>query len=95
MLLTEIIRRKLEDKFNSNEIEIEDYSHLHKGHQGSPEGRETHFAIKIRSRFFEGKNRLERERMVINILGAELISKMHAINITAKTDREISKLKKS
>ncbi|MGH8455100.1 MAG: BolA family protein, partial [Nevskiales bacterium] len=45
------------------EIEIIDESHLHAGHAGARSGH-GHYALCIRSAMFEGRNPIQRHRMV-------------------------------
>ena len=43
------IIKKLEEKFNPDELNVIDESHLHEGHVGAkPEG-ETHFKVEMKS----------------------------------------------
>lgn len=67
-------------------LEIVDDSARHAGHAGvqGVTGGETHYRIKIRSHAFAGKNRLQRHRMVQDLLQSEFDSGMHAVSITAE-----------
>lgn len=74
------IRLKLEKAFNPHFLELHDDSHHHAGHAGNPNGNgETHIGIVIVSNAFSGKNRVERSRMVHEIIRDE-IAAIHAIS---------------
>ena len=77
------IKRKLKQAFAPEALEVVNDSHRHGGHGGSPGTGESHFTIKVVSPVFAGKSRVERHRMVNNVLAEELASKIHALAITA------------
>jgi BolA family transcriptional regulator, general stress-responsive regulator len=64
-------------------LDVVDESHQHAGHAGHREGGETHFRVYIVSEAFRGKSRLERHRMVNEVLAAELKGGIHALAIQA------------
>jgi BolA protein len=50
-------------------LEVVDESHRHIGHAGNPDGRgETHFTLEIVSGAFAGKSRLQRHRLVMDLV---------------------------
>ena len=61
------------------------------GHAGSPGTGESHFTIKVVSAAFAGKSRLERHRMVNQVLAAELAGQVHALAIRALAPDELSR----
>jgi BolA protein len=70
------------------QILLVDDSAKHAGHAGArPEG-ETHFALTIVSPAFEGRTRVERQRMVYALLEPELRSGLHALQLTTRTPAE-------
>lgn len=71
-------------------FEFADESHLHIGHAGNRGG--GHYALVIVSDAFEGISRLNRQRMVKNLLH-DLFSDglIHALSIRAATPDEYSK----
>jgi BolA protein len=77
------IRNKLTEAFAPEALEIVNDSHRHAGHAGSPGTGESHFTIKVVSAAFAGKSRLERHRMVNEVLAQELAGKIHALAIKA------------
>ncbi|KAF3325959.1 sufE-like protein [Carex littledalei] len=88
----ERIRDKLEKKLSPVELNIEDVSHLHKGHAamiGNNSNGETHFNVRIVSKEFEGKSLVKRHRLVYDSLKEELNSGLHALSIDAKTPSEV------
>lgn len=71
-----------------SEIALVDQSAQHAGHAGArPEG-ETHFHLTILAEAFEGKSRVERQRMVFAALGDLMQTDIHALSITALTPAE-------
>jgi BolA protein len=86
--IADALRRKLEHAFAPVDLAVEDESAKHAGHAGSrPEG-ETHFRVRIISQAFEGMSRLERQRRVHAVLGAELETRVHALSLTLLTPAE-------
>ena len=53
-----------------------------------PKGSESHFKVLIVSEVFEGKNLVQRHRMVNHSLREELKSSVHALSIMAKTPQQ-------
>jgi BolA protein len=77
------IKSKLERAFSPASLELIDESHLHAGHAGAhPEG-ESHFRVRIVSGSFKGKSRVERHRMINQVLADELEARVHALAIHA------------
>lgn len=58
------------------------------GHAPIDNGGETHFRIEIVSDAFEGKSRVERQRMVYAIVDAELRERVHALQLKTLTPAE-------
>ena len=88
MSVAETIRSKLEEAFRPTRLDIVDQSHLHLGHAGAPDGGESHFRVEISTSAFEGKNRVERQRLVYACLADELAGQVHALSVSAKTPNE-------
>jgi len=80
------IRTKLRAAFAPDSLIVENESHRHHGHAGA--GVDTHFKVTIVSRVFEGKNRIERHRMVNELLQEDLKAGLHALAIKALTPAE-------
>lgn len=83
-VVAETIKRKLEDAFAPTVLDIQDESHLHAGHHGHTGRNETHFAVEMQSPAFEGKGRVERQRMVYSVLADELAGQVHALRLSLK-----------
>ena len=62
-------------------LEIIDDSHKHSGHAGARPDGESHFSVTIVSEDFEGKSRLERQRMVFKALSKEMAGLIHALSL--------------
>jgi len=88
MTTKEIIINKLHEAFTPESLEVQDESHLHKGHAGHRPGGETHFRIHIVSPAFKGKSRIERHRMINATLSSELAGSVHALAIHARAPGE-------
>jgi BolA protein len=80
------IRRKLEAAFAPDSLIVENESHRHHGHAGA--GSDTHFKVTIVSKVFEGKGRVERHRLVNELLREDLAAGLHALAIKALTPAE-------
>jgi len=89
--VAEIIRQKLEKAFQPLVLEIEDQSHKHQGHAGHRPGIETHFDVRIVSSAFEGVMRVQRHRMVTNVLKDEIGNPVHALALKTLTPEEAAK----
>ena len=88
MKVAEAIRTKLNHALSPAKLTIIDESHRHAGHAGSrPEG-ETHFQVVIVAAAFEGKSRLDRQRLVYGILAEELADRVHALSLKTLTSEE-------
>jgi BolA family transcriptional regulator, general stress-responsive regulator len=75
------MRAKLDAAFAPQALIIADESAKHAGHGGAhPEG-ESHFAVTIQAAVFNGKSRLERQRMVNSVLAEELAARIHALQL--------------
>lgn len=70
------IRSKLEEAFAPLYLELENESRKH----SVPPGSETHFRVLVVSERFNGLNRVQRSRLVHEILADELKSGVHALS---------------
>ena len=76
------IQSLLEARFMSARVTVRDDSARHEGHEGA-RGGAGHFAVRIESEAFKGRNRLQRHRMVYEALADMLPADIHALNIEA------------
>lgn len=88
MNITERINKKLTEALTPAVLEVIDESAKHKGHSGWREGGETHFHVTVVSDAFEGKSRVDRQRMVYDLLAEEMADRVHALAMTTKTPAE-------
>ncbi len=79
MNVEQTIREKLTDAFTPQRLEVENDSHRHAGHAGSPGTGESHFRVEIVSEKFAGLSRVERHRLVNDALAVELAGAVHAL----------------
>jgi len=86
MPLADKIKEKLAP-LDASHLDIMDDSGKHAGHVGNPDGRgETHFILKVTSAAFSGKSRLERQRMVIELVAPLWENTtLHALSINARS----------
>ena len=90
MRIADIIETKLTEALAPCQLELVDESALHAGHAGArPEG-ESHFRLLVVSDRFENRGRLERQRMVYQILGDLMTTDIHALSIKALTPEEMA-----
>lgn len=93
MQIAERIERKLREGLAPGRLEVRDDSHKHEGHAGWRPGGETHFHVEIVSDAFEGRNRVERQRMVYALLSEEMAERVHALQIKALTPDQDGQVK--
>jgi BolA protein len=88
MLVKDQIAEKLNAALAPQSLDVEDESQNHAGHAGHRPGGQTHFRVYIVSEAFRGKSRLERHRMINQLLAAELAGGVHALAIHASAPGE-------
>ena len=81
MAMADTIAQKLVTALIPQEIDVQDVSHKHAGHSGWREGVGTHFQVTIKAAAFSGKSRLQRHRMVNEILADDLAESIHALEL--------------
>lgn len=79
--IAERIKGKLTARFSPSYLEVIDESHKHIGHAGADPRGESHFKVKIGSPAFAGISRVERHRMVHEVLEQELKERVHALSL--------------
>lgn len=77
------IKGKLEARFSPSELIVENESHKHAGHAGSPGTGESHFRVYIVSKDFEGLSRIDIHKSIHGCLERELNEGVHALSIKA------------
>ena len=83
MTLEMQMREKLMVGLRPTRLDLVNESHLHAGHQSSPGTGESHFRLLVVSDVFTGKSRVERHRVVNDLLSDELKGGVHALAIKA------------
>jgi BolA protein len=86
--VAETIRQKLTERFSPTRLVVIDESHRHAGHAGARPGGETHFAVTITSAGFVGLGRVARQRLVYEVLKAELAGGLHALSLVTRAPDE-------
>ena len=81
MATADTIAQKLNAALNPQKINVEDVSDKHAGHAGWREGGGTHFEVTVKALAFTGKSRLQKHRMVNEILADELANSIHALEL--------------
>jgi BolA family transcriptional regulator, general stress-responsive regulator len=88
MTLQHWITQNLQESLQPTELTVTDESEKHHGHAGWREGGETHFQVYIVSEAFSGKSRVERHRLVNDLLKGAFDRGLHALAIQAKAPGE-------
>lgn len=78
------IRDILSQSLAPLELGVENESHMH----SVPPNSETHFKVLVVSEVFEGKSRIDRQRLVNELLKSELQTGLHALTQKALTPKE-------
>ena len=73
------IQAKLQAGLNPVELDVENESHLHAGHAGSPGTGSSHFRLRVVSEKFVGLNRVARQQLVYGLLKDEMAGPVHAL----------------
>lgn len=89
----ERIQAMLESAFAAARVSVQDDSARHEGHAGARDGA-GHFVVRIESREFSGRSRLERHRLVYQALAAMLPREIHALNIEAISPDDVTPSRK-
>jgi BolA family transcriptional regulator, general stress-responsive regulator len=82
------IRRMLATSLSPEHIEVIDESGKHEGHKGYIPGKTTHVRVHIVAETFRGKGRIERHRLVNDLLASEIADGLHALAIEARAPGE-------
>lgn len=88
MSVTQKIHDKLTAALSPQRLDVIDDSHRHEGHAGHDGRGESHFRILIVSDLFAGLSRIDRQRLVHEILASELQDRVHALSMRTLTSEE-------
>ena len=81
--LIAIVKKRLQDEINIQNIDIEDKSFLHKNHAGNQKGK-YHLKISIKSNELKQMSRIDSNKKIYKILDKELKDFIHSIQILIK-----------
>jgi len=88
MTLHQWITLTLQERLHPSQLTVTDESEQHRGHSGWREGGETHFRVYIVADAFSGKSRVERHRLVNEVLKDAFDRGLHALAVQAKAPGE-------
>ncbi|WP_188054239.1 BolA family protein [Sphingosinithalassobacter sp. CS137] len=86
--LAETIAARLTAALDPAHLHVSNDSAKHRGHAGDDGSGESHFSVAVTSAAFEGKSRVERQRLVNRALADLLETRIHALAIRARTPGE-------
>jgi BolA protein len=86
--MTQTIREKLAQGLHPLVLEVVNDSHRHAGHAGDDGSGESHFHVTIVSAAFNGQGRVERQRLVHDLLKTELEGPIHALSLKTVAESE-------
>jgi len=78
--LIAIVKKKLQNQINIEDIQIEDKSFLHKNHAGNQEGK-FHLKISLISSELKTMTKIESNKKIFKILDKEMKESIHSIRI--------------
>jgi BolA protein len=82
------IREKLMIGLEPIRLDVVNESELHAGHRSSPGTGESHFRVTVVSEKFAGISRVQRHRLINELLAEELAGKVHALAVHAHAPGE-------
>ncbi|MDX2178844.1 MAG: BolA family protein [Bryobacteraceae bacterium] len=82
------IQKRLAAALSPDHLEVIDESGQHAGHAGAIPGKTTHIRVRVVAGAFRGKNRIDRHRIVNDIMKDEIAAGLHALAIEAKAPGE-------
>ena len=78
--LIAIVKKKLQNQINIEDIKIEDKSFLHKNHAGNQKGK-FHLKISLISSELKTMSKIESNKKIYKILDKEMKESIHSIQI--------------
>lgn len=82
------IQKSLAGALLPAQLEVIDESGQHVGHGGHIPGKTTHVRVRVTSEAFRGKSRIDRHRIVNDLMKDEIAAGLHALAIEAKAPGE-------
>ena len=83
----EWIEQTLREALTAQSIQVQDESHLHRGHAGAAAGG-GHFRVRVISESFRNQTRLQRHRSVYAALAPHMGGAIHALALETLTPDE-------
>lgn len=88
----QLIKEALINYFGSeSEVKLWDETHLHSGHSGSKIHGGGHYKLQLISDKFQGLSRVQRHKLVYDVLDSFFKNKIHALSISTLTFNEYEK----
>ena len=78
--LIKIVKKKIIDNFDVENLVIEDKTYLHKKHSGNVEGK-FHLKIIIKSKELNSNSKMESNRKIYKLLNYEIKNFIHSIQL--------------
>ena len=88
MIMQERIVARLKEALDPVSLDVVDESDRHAGHAGARAGGGTHYRVRVVSARFERQSRVERHRLVYDVLAEEFADGLHALALVAKAPGE-------
>lgn len=82
------LHHKLTEEFCPIHLSVIDDSHKHAGHASAPDGGDSHFTVILASKAFAGLTKLDRQRIVMNMLESKFNQGLHALSLRIFTSEE-------
>lgn len=91
MRIEDLIKEKLQKNMEPYILEVENQSHLHKGHAGDDGSGQTHFHVLIVSEQLADLSRVQKQRKITDLIQDLFPKGLHAISISAFSPKEYTK----
>ena len=78
--LIAIVKKKLQDQINIENINIEDKSYFHKNHAGNEDGK-FHLKLIIKSNELKKMSRIDSDKKIYKVIDEEIKQFIHSIQI--------------
>lgn len=88
MTVDERIESRLREALQPTRLEVRNDSAAHAGHASSPGTGSSHYSVEVVSPRFGGMTRVERQRLVYQVLAEELAGPVHALALITRTPEE-------
>ena len=85
MHMDDLIKSIIEENFAPVQMELINESHKHAGHAGDDGSGQTHYKLIVVSNTFDGKSRVEQQRIVLSALEKAFNQGLHTISLKLST----------